>query len=169
MSIPPRGIWAYTYRLTPPQSAERLRKVKKLLALEHREATARDGTWEGRMVVDDRVANILVLSDSPDLDRDVNRRLEAELRAIDSGFAVTIPFEFHGSGHPYAGHADDDDADDSVVGGPATPDPSDAPIAPPLALDVAPPGAVAVESPAAVDARVDARASARTPRVPRKK
>lgn len=152
MSTPPRAIWAYTYRLTPPQSAERLRKVKAMLAREHREAVARDGTWEGRMVVDERVANILVLSDSPDLDRDVNRRLEAELRAIDSGFAVTLPFEFHGNGtHPYAGLADDGaEADDSVVGGPATADPSE------------PPVAVSVEPPAAVD-------GARTPRVPRKK
>lgn len=127
MSTPPRAIWAYTYRLTPPQSAERLRKVKAMLAKEHREAVARDGMWEGRMVVDERVANILVLSDSPDLDREVNRRLEAELRAIDSGFAVTLPFEFHGNGtHPYAGLADDEgEADDSVVGGPATADPSE--------------------------------------------
>lgn len=153
MSLPPRGVWAYTYRLTPPQSAERLRKVKKLLALEHREAVARDGTWEGRMVVDDRVADILVLSDSPDLDRDVNRRLEAELRAIDSGFAVTLPYEFHGSAHPYAGLGDVD-ADDSVVGGPATAAPSDAPRA---AESV-----VAVEPPAA-------RADASPSRVPRKK
>ncbi len=91
MSLPPRVIWAYTYRLVPPQSAERLHKVKAMLAHEHREAVARDGTWEGRMVVDDRVAHILVLSDSPDLDLDVNKRLEAELRAIDSGFAVTVP------------------------------------------------------------------------------
>jgi len=142
MSLPPRVVWAYTYRLTPPQPVERLRKVKAMLAKEHREAAARDGRWEGRMVVDDRVANILVLSDSPDLDRDVNRRLEAELRAIDSGFAVTLPFEFQGDGqHPYAGPADEEVApDDSVVGGPATAEPS-----------------------------VPPRADARTPRVPRKK
>lgn len=154
MSLPPRVIWAYTYRLTPPQSAERLRKVKAMLAKAHRDAVARDGTWEGRMVVDERVANILVLSDSPDLDRDVNRRLEAELRAIDSGFAVTLPFEFHGEGHPYVGLVDDEVvADDSVVGGPATADPSEPPIEPPVS--------VAVEPPAAVE-------SAPTSRVPRK-
>lgn len=120
MSLPPRVIWAYTYRLTPPQSASRLRKVKAMLVEEHREAVLREGTFEGRMVVDERVAHILVLSDSPDLDRDVNKRLEAELRAIDSGFAVTVPFAVDGDGP----HPDAAAVDQTVVGGPATAAPS---------------------------------------------
>jgi hypothetical protein len=128
MSLPPRIIWAYTYRLTPPQSAARLRKVKALLVQEHREAVLREGTWEGRMVVDERVAHILVLSDSPDLGRDVNKRLEAEFRAIDSGFAVTVPFAVNGNApHPGAEAAD---ADGSVVGGPATAAPGSTPAKP---------------------------------------
>jgi hypothetical protein len=88
--LPPL-IWAYSYRLVPPQPAEILRKVKTLLDREHRDATKRDATWEGRFVVDERIAHILVLSDSPDLDLAVNHRIEAALRAIDAGYAVTVP------------------------------------------------------------------------------
>lgn len=96
MSDTPRMIWAYTYRLVPPQSADRLRKVKALLEHEHREATRRAGTWEGRLVTDERISHILVLSDSPDLDHEVNQRLERELQAIDADFAVTVPLAVSG-------------------------------------------------------------------------
>ncbi len=91
MSLPPRPIWAYSYSLVPPQSADRLRRVKALLEKEKRAAVGRAGLWEGRLVVDERVSHILVLSDTPDLDHAVNKRLEAELRAIDAEFAVTVP------------------------------------------------------------------------------
>ncbi len=91
MSPPVRPIWAYTYRLVPPQSPERLARIKALLKHEAAEATLREGTWKGRLVVDERVANILVISDSPKLDHEVNQRLEAELRLIDAQFAVTVP------------------------------------------------------------------------------
>ncbi len=96
MSPPTRPIWAYTYRLVPPQSPERLRRIKALLEHEGRQAVLRDGTWKGQLVVDERVANILVISDSPKLDHEANVRLEAELRAIDAGFAVTVPLEVEG-------------------------------------------------------------------------
>lgn len=91
MSTAPKTIWAYTYRVVPPQTAARLDKVQSLIDEERRDAKLRSATWEGRLVVDERVAHILVLSDTPDLDRDVNRRIEAELRELDAGFSVTVP------------------------------------------------------------------------------
>lgn len=91
MTRPSPVIWAYTYRLVPPQPASKLRAVKALLAKEHRAAKQRAAVWEGRLVVDERIAHILVLSDSPNLDHEVNQRLEDALRAIDAGFAVTVP------------------------------------------------------------------------------
>lgn len=91
MASSPPNLWAYTYRLVPPLPTERLRAVRALLAHERKSAKARDGIWQGRMVSDDRISHILVLSDSPDLDDDINRRLAAALQALDASFAITIP------------------------------------------------------------------------------
>ena len=91
MTDPPRTIWAYRYQLVPPQPPDRLKRVKAMLDKEHIAARQRQGTWEGRLVADDRIADLLVLSDSPDLDLDVNRRIEAALKALDVGFSLTVP------------------------------------------------------------------------------
>lgn len=91
MSTTPRPIWAYTYTLVPPRSAEELRSIRKVLDNERRAAAVRDARWEARLVNDERISHILVLSDSPDVDVEVNNRLEAALRAIGAGFAITVP------------------------------------------------------------------------------
>ncbi len=84
-------MWAYTYRLDPPQSAARLKAIKTLLEREHVTAKERSGTWEGRFVTDDRVSHILVLADTPNLTSEANRRLEDALKAIDARFNLTVP------------------------------------------------------------------------------
>lgn len=84
-------IWAYTYRISPPQAAMRLRRLRALLSEEHAKLADTRDTWEGRLVIEDRVAHILVLSNSPDLTRDSNRRIEAELSRMGAGFTVTVP------------------------------------------------------------------------------
>lgn len=91
MSPKPPVIWAYAYRLEPPQRLARLKEVKALLAREQSAAKDRRGTWEGRFVDDDRVSHILVLSDTPDLTGESNRRLEAELLAINARYILTVP------------------------------------------------------------------------------
>ena len=91
MPPPTPLIWAYTYRLVPPQPAERLKSVRALLDREHAVAGQRDGTWEGRLVVDERISHILVLSDSPDLELEANRKLEAQLRSLDADYVLTVP------------------------------------------------------------------------------
>lgn len=91
MTTKPPIIWAYTYRLEPPQPPARLKAVKVLLEREHAAAAARAGTWEGRLVADDRVSHILVLSDSPDLTSEPNRRLEIALQSIEARFSLTVP------------------------------------------------------------------------------
>ncbi len=84
-------LWAYTYRLDPPLPASRLKGIKKLLEREHLMSKAREGTWEGRMVADVRVANILVVSDTPDVGGAANHRLEAALHALQASFELTVP------------------------------------------------------------------------------
>jgi hypothetical protein len=100
MTTAPRTLWAYTYRLEPPQSALRLRGVRVLLDREHLAAGTGLGTWEGRLVVDDRVSHILVLSDSPQLDGGANLRLEAALRDLDATFVLTVPMAISGEPAP---------------------------------------------------------------------
>jgi hypothetical protein len=87
----PGTVWAYAYELVPPQPEDRLRAVKALLDREHVEAKSSARKWGSRFVLADQVTHILVVSDSPQQDLDVNRRLEEELRGLSTGFSVTAP------------------------------------------------------------------------------
>ena len=87
----PKPPWAYAYQIVPPQPEDRLRAVKVLLEHEGTQAKTRDRTWEGRFVVERQVTHILVVSDSPDQDIEVNQRLETALRHAKVGFALTVP------------------------------------------------------------------------------
>ena len=89
--IPKNPLWVYAYVIRPPQSVDQLRKVESLLDDEHTDAGRGARTWVGRLIVDDQVTHILVVSDGPDQDRDVNRKLEAELTKMEAGFLVTAP------------------------------------------------------------------------------
>lgn len=86
-----KTVWAYAYEFDPPQPEDRLRPVRALLEREHARAAGGDSTWKGRFVRENRVTHILVVTDSPDQGREINRRLEAGLKAIEAGFAITVP------------------------------------------------------------------------------
>lgn len=92
-------IWAYTYKLDPPQSAERLNGIKELLDRESAAARKRAATWEARLVVDERVSHILVLSDTPDLTSEANRRLELELKGLAAAYSLTVPMAVGDEAH----------------------------------------------------------------------
>ncbi len=92
MTPAPQRVWTYTYRLDPPQSAERLRAVKALLDAERLEAREGAGTFDARLVTDERITDILVVSDSPRADHPVNEQLERALRILGAGFERTTPF-----------------------------------------------------------------------------
>jgi hypothetical protein len=84
-------IWAYTYKIDPPQPPERLNAIKDLLDRESAAARTRAATWEARLVVDERISHILVLSDTPDLSSEANRRLELELKGLQAAYSLTVP------------------------------------------------------------------------------
>lgn len=90
ISPSPKKIWAYLYEIVPPQAKGRLRTIKTLLDDENSNARGAR-TWAGRFVVEQQVTHILVVSDSPDQDRDVNHRLEVELKKLEAGFSITKP------------------------------------------------------------------------------
>jgi hypothetical protein len=86
-----KDVWAYAYQIVPPQPEERLQTIRALLDREAMEAKTRARTWEGRLVAEEHVTHILVVSDSPEQDLEVNRRVEAALRLLEAGFSVTVP------------------------------------------------------------------------------
>ena len=69
----------------------RLRSLERLLDDEQSSAKREARTWSSRFVVDERVTHILVVSDSPEQDLEVNRRVEAALSLLEAGFSVTVP------------------------------------------------------------------------------
>ncbi len=86
-----KPMWAYAYQIVPPQSEERLAAIRALLDREHTLAKRGAHTWEGRFVLEQQITHILVVSDSPDQDREANRRLEAALAELQAGFVLTAP------------------------------------------------------------------------------
>jgi hypothetical protein len=90
-------IWAYSYRLQPPLSPAKLRQLKEILGREHDAAREREGRWEARFVTDDRIGHILVLTDSPDLDCEANKRIERELKRLEAGYSLTVPLAVDGN------------------------------------------------------------------------
>jgi len=83
--------WAYAYQLNPPQPEPRFAKVKLLLR-RARLAAQRDGClWTGQIVMESHITHILVVTDAPDEVRAVDRAIDAELKRLKMGFAITGP------------------------------------------------------------------------------
>lgn len=84
-------LWAYAYQLLPSRAATRMGRIGELVDQENADALRNDRTWTARLVAEPQVTHVLVLSDTPDLDGSMNRRLEARLRELDVHFTVTLP------------------------------------------------------------------------------
>src|SRR2546430_16726048 len=83
--------WAYAYQLDPPQPEPRFAKLKILLR-RARLAAQRDGrVWTGKIVMEAHITHILVVTDAPDEGRAVDRAIDAELKRLTMGFAITRP------------------------------------------------------------------------------
>jgi hypothetical protein len=87
----PKTVWAYAYQILPPQPAARLHSIKSLLDHAHTEAQRDARTWTGRVVVEDQVTHILIVSDSAEQNHDVDRRIQAKLQELNAGFSMTVP------------------------------------------------------------------------------
>ncbi len=103
----PRTLWTYAYQIEPPQVGERLRSVRTLLDDVHAHARRGARTWVGRLVTEERVTHILVVSDSADRGRGV--RLEAELKKLRVSFSITAAMQIaDGAARPRPGEDDSD-------------------------------------------------------------
>ncbi|TVP59481.1 MAG: hypothetical protein EA351_01505 [Gemmatimonadales bacterium] len=87
--IPRRDIWTYGYVLVPPVARDRMGPMEVLLKNGHESADLSKLTWEGRLINGDDITHILVVSDRPDRDLEINRLLEAELSRLEAPFAIT--------------------------------------------------------------------------------
>ncbi len=88
--------WAYSYEIVPPQTRDRLQLIDTILAEERANAERAARSWNGRFIIEEQVTHILVVSDSPDQESEINRRIEAELTALQAGFSITAPMSIAG-------------------------------------------------------------------------
>ena len=92
----PGALWAYAYLIVPPQPRSRLERIGAIIDGENLSAEGEARIWTGRLVLERRITHILVVSDSPEQSRAVNRHLEAELTRIGADFSLTTPMEIPG-------------------------------------------------------------------------
>lgn len=88
---PPTTLWAFVYQLLPPQLADRLRSIQPLLDGAHVDARRAGRTWAGRVIPEELITHILVVSDSAEQNDGSNRKLESELEDLQARFSVTAP------------------------------------------------------------------------------
>jgi hypothetical protein len=85
-----KSLWAYGYEMVAPHPEGCMAEIRGLLDRQNAEA-GRDGrTWVARLVTT-RLVHVLVVSASPEVDLDVNRKLEAELTGLGVKYLVTRP------------------------------------------------------------------------------
>ena len=95
-----KALWAYAYRIVPPQPAQRLGTIRTLLKDEASAAQGSGRTWSGRLVLEAEATHILIVSDDVrGRDYPINRQLEAELDRLEMAYLVTEPLAV-------AGHAE---------------------------------------------------------------
>lgn len=86
-----KTVWAYAYQILPPQSTARLAAIQTLLDREHVDAQREARTWAGRIVLEPKVTLILVVSDTPAQDREINHRLAVEVTLLQAALLITKP------------------------------------------------------------------------------
>jgi len=83
--------WAYAYQLNPPQPEPRFAKIKMLLRRARLAAQREGRLWTGQVVKDAHITHILVVTDDPAEVRAVDQAIDAELKRLKMGFAITGP------------------------------------------------------------------------------
>jgi hypothetical protein len=86
-----KTLWAYGYELSPPRREDLMAEIQGLLDRENGEAKRGARTWTGRLVTEQQATHVLIVSTSPEMDLDINRELEAELKVLGIDFRVTVP------------------------------------------------------------------------------
>ena len=85
------ALWAYGYQMIPPRAEHRMKTIRALLDEENSNAKRNARNWTARLVTEQQVTHLLIVSDNPEMDREISRKLEARLRALEVKFSVTLP------------------------------------------------------------------------------
>lgn len=88
---PEKTLWAYAYQIVPPQVEGQMEAIRALLEEEHLKSRSAARTWAGRLVSEERVTHILVVTDSPDQSREINRQIEHGLKQLKAAFTLGPP------------------------------------------------------------------------------
>lgn len=86
-----RTLWVHGYEMIPPHQAERMAAIRGLLDQENSGAARQDRNWTARLVTEETVTHVLIVTASPDENRDINQRLESQMRALGFSFHVSVP------------------------------------------------------------------------------
>lgn len=92
-----KSLWAYAYKIMPPQTSQRLGTIRTLLKDETSAALGGARTWSGRLVLEPDATHILIVSDDAHgREHPINHQLEAELVRLEAAFSVTEPLAVAG-------------------------------------------------------------------------
>jgi hypothetical protein len=91
----PTPLWVYAYEIVPPEPSKRLDTIRALLEGENLSALGGPGAWAGRLILEHKVVHILIVTDTPVRNREINWKLEAELDRLHATFSVTKPLAVH--------------------------------------------------------------------------
>ena len=97
-------LWVYAYEIVPPQPSKRLDRIRALLEGENLAALSGPGAWAGRLILEQKIVHILIVSDTPVRNREINSKLEAELERLDADFSVTEPLAIPKAPEPIVEH-----------------------------------------------------------------
>jgi hypothetical protein len=81
----------YAYEFGRPPAGDQLGAIHAFLEKEHSAARSATRTWTGKLVCEQQLTHILVVTDSPDQNREVNHRLESRLKLLKAAFSLTVP------------------------------------------------------------------------------
>jgi hypothetical protein len=86
-----RTLWVYGYEMIPPHQVQEMRSIRELLGRENAEAKRQHRSWTARLITEHQATHVLIVSSTPEQDREVNRKLETELKALGVDFLRTLP------------------------------------------------------------------------------
>jgi hypothetical protein len=86
-----RTLWVYGYEMIPPHQVAGMTAIRGLLDRENAEAKREARTWTARLVTEQQATHVLIVSNSPEQNREVNRKLETELKALGVEYLLTVP------------------------------------------------------------------------------
>lgn len=90
-SPPDASLWTYAYELRPPHAEHRMKTIRAMLEEANGGAAKEPRKWTGRLILENQVTHLLIVSDTPETDGDINRRIEAALKELEVRYSVTLP------------------------------------------------------------------------------